>query len=261
MKRPLQLGLCIMYPSPGVIERIGSDWDWYWLDGQHGQMAGYDAMLAMVRACDFVNRPAFVRVPRCDPAWIGLALDMGAAAIIVPQIHDEKLARDAVNAAKFPPLGDRSYGGRRVIDLHGRTYNKNLQPKLICQIESPEAVENADKIAAIDGVDALFFGPDDYMLRMGHSMDKPANPQILDKVVEHVASVCLRHDKDTICVTGEKDSILRYMQWGVNYIAVGSDVGLLAGTSRKTRKEIGASLEQYFQCAPKLRSHESEAIY
>ena len=57
-----QLGLGICYPSPGVIERIGADWDWIWIDGQHGEI-GYADVLEMVRACDLIVRPALVRVP------------------------------------------------------------------------------------------------------------------------------------------------------------------------------------------------------
>ncbi len=48
-----QLGLCVMYPSPGVVERICPDWDWIWIDGQHGEM-GYQDILAQVRACNLV---------------------------------------------------------------------------------------------------------------------------------------------------------------------------------------------------------------
>ena len=51
-----------MYPSPGVVERIGPDWDWVWIDGQHGQIGTYTEMLSMVRACNFIGRKAFVRV-------------------------------------------------------------------------------------------------------------------------------------------------------------------------------------------------------
>ena len=118
----INLGLCMMYPSPGVVERIGADWDWIWLDGQHGEMAGYETMLQMVRACHLIRRPAYVRVPGHEAAWTSLALDMDADAVIVPQVDSGDQARELVRRAKFPPLGNRSFGGRRVINLHGRGY-------------------------------------------------------------------------------------------------------------------------------------------
>jgi len=60
--KPL-LGLSVMYPSPGAVERVGPDWDWMWIDGQHGQM-GYDQTFSLVRACDLIQRPAVVRAFR-----------------------------------------------------------------------------------------------------------------------------------------------------------------------------------------------------
>lgn len=165
-----QLGLLMMYPSPGALERIGQDWDWIWIDAQHGQL-GYQDTVAMVRACNLIDRPAFVRVPWLEPGHIGLVLDMGADGVIVPCVDTPEMARAAVRVAKFPPVGGRSYGGRRAIDRQGRNYSNtaNQDVLLVVQIESPEAIDNVDAIAATDGVDALFLGTDDIILHRGVS--------------------------------------------------------------------------------------------
>lgn len=191
-----QLGLCVMYPSPGVIERIGADWDWIWIDGQHGQL-GYSEVINLVRACDLVDRPAMVRVPGHEFGSIGMALDAGASGIIVPCVDTPEQAQNAVNAAKFPPLGKRSYGGRRAIDLHGREYSEsaNEDVLLICQVESPEAIDNAEAIAAIDGVDALFLGPDDILLRRGVPMMAPRSRETLGPDMEAAMNACRKHNK------------------------------------------------------------------
>src|SRR2546425_11308236 len=170
--KPL-LGLSVMYPSPGAVERIGPEWDWIWIDGQHGQM-GYEQTFALVRACDLIQRPAVVRVPGHEFGSIGKTLDMGAAAVITPCVDTPEQARAVVDAAKFPPLGKRSYGGRRPIDFQGRTYSDtaNIDTLLIAQIESPQAIDNVDAIASVAGVDALFLGPDDLMLRRGFSLTR-----------------------------------------------------------------------------------------
>src|SRR3954468_19114352 len=89
-RRPL-LGLSVMYPSAGALERIGSDWDWIWIDGQHGEM-GHEQTLALVRACDLIQRPAVVRVPGHEAGPIGKALDTGAAAVIVPVVDTPEQA-------------------------------------------------------------------------------------------------------------------------------------------------------------------------
>jgi len=108
-----QLGMCYMYPAPGIIERIGPDWDWVWIDGQHGEL-GYNDILSAVRACDVIMRPAVVRVSGQSPGDIGKALDTVPAAVMVPMVDNADQARTIVQAAKFPPLGSRSYGGPRV---------------------------------------------------------------------------------------------------------------------------------------------------
>jgi 2-keto-3-deoxy-L-rhamnonate aldolase RhmA len=110
-----------------------------------------------------------VRVAGHEAGPIGLALDMGATGVIVPCVDTAEQARALVTAAKFPPLGNRSYGGRRPIDLHGRMYahTANEDTLLLLQIESPLAITNAEQIAAIPGVDGLFLGPDDIMFRRG----------------------------------------------------------------------------------------------
>jgi len=234
----IKLGLCSMYPAPGILERIAPDWDWVWLDGQHGQMAGHGEMLAMVRACELVNRPAFVRVPSHESGWIGLALDMRAAGVIVPQVETPKQALAVVRAAKFPPLGNRSYGSRRNIDFSGRLYSDtaNTATMLVCQIESPEAVELADEIAAIKGVDALFLGQDDLLLRMGCVMDaKPEQTrEIIQKNALRVAAACQKHGKQAFGV-GMGESMTRlYKEAGYQWIVAGGDVPFLANSSKET---------------------------
>jgi len=71
-------GLGISYPSVGVLERIGLDWDWLWLDAQHGDIDISEAA-ALVRTAELIGRPALVRIPAIYPAWVGKALDFGAA--------------------------------------------------------------------------------------------------------------------------------------------------------------------------------------
>ena len=92
--KPL-LGLSVMYPSAGAVERIGAEWDWIWVDGQHGEM-GYETTLAYVRACDLIQRPAVVRVPGHEFGSIGKALDMGAAAVITPCVDTPEQAAGRV---------------------------------------------------------------------------------------------------------------------------------------------------------------------
>lgn len=238
-----QIGLCVMYPSPGVVERIGGDWDWIWVDGQHGQL-GYNDVINIVRACDLVQKPAFVRVPGHEFGLIGQALDAGASGIIVPCVDTPEQAQGIVNSTKFPPLGKRSYGGRRPIDFHGRTYSDTANDDilLIAQIESPEAIDNAEAIAAIPGIDALFLGPDDIMLRRGFGMTQPRNRETLGPDMEAVMNACRKHGKIGCMPAFGPEMISLTVEYGFTLIASGGDVPFLATSSKTASEEARATL-------------------
>lgn len=234
-----QIGICISYPAPGIIERIGSDWDWLWIDGQHGEL-DYTDMLNAVRVAELVGRPAVVRVPGHDPGAIGLALDMSPDGIMVPLVDAEDQARAIVRAAKFSPLGSRSYGGRRPIDLHGRGYSHADQPQplLVCQIESPEGLEHVEAIAAVPGVDVLFLGPDDLALRAGLAMDQPRPPGCFDEAFRKVAQAAISHGKLAGSVFATPEALTYGLSLGYRMIVVGGDMTFLTAGSEDKAQAI-----------------------
>lgn len=234
----VQIGVCAMYPSPGAIERIGGDWDFVWVDGQHGEL-DYNDMLAHVRACEIAGTAALVRIPWLEAGIIGKVLDANACGVIVPCIDSVEEAKLAVAAAKFPPLGRRSYGGRRVIDLKGRSYSDtaNKDQLLIVQIESPAAVEAAADIAAIDGVDALMIGPDDLTLRRGGSMTGPRDAKIFGADVRAIADAAAKHGKYALGVGVGEEMFKLHQESGYQMIVAGGDVPFLAMGSQKASSD------------------------
>lgn len=255
-----------MYPAPGIVERVGADWDWIWIDGQHGQHGGYQEILAMVRACNLVGTKAFVRVPSHEAAGISLALDMNADGIIVPQVDTVEQALAVVRAAKFPPLGNRSYGGRRPIDFLGRNYSDtaNQDRKLIIQIESEEALVNADALAAVGGVDGLFLGPDDLMLRKGYRMDQSRDIETMTECIRKVVVACHKHGKTSCTVAMDKTMIGICVASGVDMIVAGGDVFFLANTSKEVAKAARAVAEEApanHAAIPTSGNLEPKAIY
>jgi 4-hydroxy-2-oxoheptanedioate aldolase len=248
-----QLGFCASYPAPGIVERIGIDWDWIWVDGQHSDQS-YQDTLAIVRACDLVRRPAMVRVPSHAFGGIGRALDMGAAGVMVPLVDTPEEAKAVVRAAKFPPLGGRSYGGRRPIDSLGRLYSDtaNEDTLLICQIESPEAVANADAIAAVPGVDALFLGPDDVLLRRGFKMNTPRDKNALGKDLQAVINACRRHGKIGVAIGIGNEMLRLCVTMGYQMIVAGGDAPWLTQTSKRISSEAREIIEDHAASAKPL---------
>ena len=249
-KKTPQLGIGIMYPASGIIERIGPDWDWIWIDGQHGQL-DYSDILAAVRACNLIKRPCVVRVPGQESGAIGKSLDCSPDALMVPMINTAAQARKAVENTKFPPLGLRSYGGRRPIDMHGRTYNEN-QPALICQIETLQALDNCDEIASVDGVDMLFYGPDDMAMQHGLPMDQPKPEELFKEALKKVADCAAKYNKLAGIVAVDLQSYEKAVDLGYSLIVGSADVALLANGSKKQ--------VEYFRTASKKDS-DSKNIY
>jgi 4-hydroxy-2-oxoheptanedioate aldolase len=160
------LGLAHMYPSAGIIEGMGAGWDFSWIDMQHGQH-DFASTLNAIRAAEVTGLHTLVRVPGHGPDTMSKVADLDPDAVMAPMVNTADGARAVVDALRFPPLGKRSYGGRRVIDRHGRDFYKDRDLLVVAQIETLEALERVDEIAAVEGVDVLFFGPDDMKVRMG----------------------------------------------------------------------------------------------
>lgn len=234
-----RLGICISYPAPGIIERIGADWDWLWIDGQHGELS-YADMLNAVRVADLVGRPSVVRVPGHDAGAIGVALDMLPDGVMVPMVNHEEQAKAIVQAAKFPPLGSRSYGGRRPIDVLGRSYAHadRPQPLLVCQIETPEGVDHAEAIAAVPGVDVLFLGPDDMALRAGMAMDKPRAFDCFGDVLKKVAQAAVSNGKLAGSAFITSEALTFGIGLGYRMIVVGGDMTLLTAGSQEKKHAL-----------------------
>lgn len=236
--KPL-LGLCNMYPAEGIVERIGSDWDWIWIDGQHGQH-DYRSILSTVRVCDALDVPSVVRVPGQEYGSIGRVLDTCASGIMVPMVNTVEQAKAVVNAVKFPPLGIRSYGGRRPIDVMGRAYahTANEDVFLIAQIETKEGLRNAEAIAAIDGIDALFFGPDDMSMQDGLRMDVSRDVSELIDLMKIMSDAAKKYGKIAGSTSPTPELYKAAVKLGYRLIVATGDVGLLASGSKATQKQF-----------------------
>lgn len=245
LTRSALLGLCSMYPAPGIIERIGQDWDWCWIDLQHGEWE-IDDVIRAVRACDLTGLFSMVRVPGQDPGTIGKILDTACHAVMAPMVDTVEQAEAVVRAARFPPRGKRSYGGRRPIDLYGRAYSHadRPQPLVVCQIESIDAINQAEAIAAVDGVDALFFGPDDMAQSRGMPMDAPRPSGCFDAEMRRVADAATRAGKIAAGIFSTPDTLRDAMAMGYRLIVCCGDVPLLATGSSQLAKACRGAVGQ-----------------
>src|SRR5687768_5892794 len=118
------LGFALCYNCAGIVERVGREWDWIWIDAQHGQFTPAD-VLSCVRATEVVGSRAVIRPPGNSPESLAIHADLCPAGIMAPMVNSPAEAREVVEALRFPPVGQRSYGSRRAGDLPPR-YHKEL---------------------------------------------------------------------------------------------------------------------------------------
>ena len=238
------LGVGLMYPNPNCIESMARGWDWVWIDGQHGQL-DYATILRAVQVAQGAGIPTIIRVASHEPGLIGMALDTGTEGLMIPMVDTPEQAGEIVKDACFPPLGNRSYGGRRVIDVGGRDYYKtaNNDLLLVAQIETLEAVSRAEKIAAVEGIDALFFGPDDMKMRLGLPIDTPINEsEELAKAMQTVATAARNAGKITGCVTASAESLRMALSEGYRLLVGGADIAFLRTASASKLEELRSAI-------------------
>ena len=125
------------------------------IDMQHG-LSGFGDVVTMIPEIISAGKPAMIRVLWNEPGLIGQALDVGAAAIIVPMINSAKEAAALVKAAKYPPLGMRSWGGYAAVQAAGVVPTAYLAEAnegtlAFAMVETQEALDNVDAIAATPG--------------------------------------------------------------------------------------------------------------
>jgi 4-hydroxy-2-oxoheptanedioate aldolase len=113
----------------------------------------------------------------------------------------------------------------------------------VIQIETPLAIDNAEAIAAIPGVDALFLGPDDILLRRGVAMDAPRTRQMLEPDMTAVARACHAHGKFAVTVAFGAEMQALVLELGFHLMVCGSDVSFLAKASKTASAEARTSIQ------------------
>ena len=213
---------CLGHFIPAFVKHAAHfGFDCIWLDLEHRNWTGRDvqAILAFSHLFDI---DIMLRPPTLEKTGLYRYLEDGAAGLMIPHVGTAAKARMLVDAVKFPPVGDRgldSAGLDADFLVHGSEdylAEVNAQTFLVLQIETPEAVANADEIAAVEGVDGIFVGPGDLGLRLKYD----TTDLTIDRAVEQVAAACRKHDKAWgIPVVSADDLLCRKKQGGqlLNY--------------------------------------------
>lgn len=217
--------------DPAVTELLASSgFDWLFIDCEHAPLVS--ALPNILRAAH--DTPCLVRIPELKESCVKWALDLGACGIIAPQVNSEQQARDLVQWAKYSPQGQRGVGAARAqgygLDMTNYLARANAETVIVAQIESIDAVREAECIAAVDGIDALFIGPYDLSSSLGVLGDV-GHPLVVAAVRDTVdaAMKC----GTAIGAFGIAPPALDAMRGaGATLLAVGIDTVMLGGAAR-----------------------------
>jgi 4-hydroxy-2-oxoheptanedioate aldolase len=239
-------GWCSL-PYPIVAETIGREgFPAVTLEAQHG-LWDVSALLTGVAAVRQGGAAPLVRVPVGDNALVSRALDFGAEGIVAPMINTAADARAFAAAAKYPPVGERSWGPHRVTALAGlpdqSVYLREANEHVItlAMIETRTALGNLDAIVDTPGIDGLFLGPSDLSIALsdGKSLD-PLSKEV-ERELDRIVAAAQKAGKipGAFCHTAERAAALD--KRGMRFLAVMSDLAMLRAGAATALKALKAN--------------------
>ncbi|MGI8553056.1 MAG: HpcH/HpaI aldolase family protein [Dehalococcoidia bacterium] len=213
--------------------------DWLVVDMEHNAID-----ISMTQQCfqaiGTTDTVPMVRVPWNDPQVIKRVLDIGAYGVVIPNIKNPEEAQQAVGACRYPPEGFRGMG-----TLRGRLYggpdytdHANEEIAVILMIEHIEAVENAEAIMDVPGIDAIFIGPNDLAASMGLPLGLDNTHPDHVAAVRTVREAAKRRGIPLGIHCGTAEAVVQRIEEGFLWLAVSSDSGFLSAEAARTRGYI-----------------------
>jgi 4-hydroxy-2-oxoheptanedioate aldolase len=218
------------------------DYDFLFIDLEHGTMPLDTAVQISLAALTAGISPV-VRVPARQYALATRALDGGALGIVMPHVDTAEEARAVVDHLKYPPLGHRSmaggmaYFGFRAMPIGEAAQTMNAETLIVVMLETPQAIANADAIAAVEGIDVLLVGTNDLMMEMGLP-GQFAHAEVA-RAYEQVIAACRKRGKwPGMGGVYVEDLMAKYIAMGMRMIIAGNDRGLLMAAAGQRAKAL-----------------------
>lgn len=230
--RALKLGHFIVeFATPGIghiVKSAGGEFVLF--DLEHSGFS-FETVKSALRYFEAAGVPVIVRVPSKEYHHIARACDMGAEGIMVPMVGSAAEAKAILDCMKYHPDGKRgvalqvAHDNYRPGPVHEKLAAANKRTTLFCQIETAEGVKNADKIAAVPGVDCLWVGHFDLSTSLGipGRFDDPKFAKAIDAVV----AATRKHNKALGRLVPSVESGIDFYRQGFDFICYSGDVWVL----------------------------------
>jgi 4-hydroxy-2-oxoheptanedioate aldolase len=225
--------------------------DFLIIDLEHGQ-EGLSLSLDMIRAIQLTKTSCIVRIPSADPVFLKRILDAGVDGVMVPSVESAEVARNVVSACRYPPAGMRGFAAPNV---RASRYGTNADYMLgandnlliIVQIESASAVENAEEICAVDGIDVVFIGVYDLAGSIGR-LDQVDHSDVRDLFLRTESAI---RASGKVMGAGPTPEVKwkTLFEQGYRFVPLASDVGLL----RDSGQTIACGVEAFLHDPARAR--------
>jgi 4-hydroxy-2-oxoheptanedioate aldolase len=179
-------GFLNLIPSPVATQALAAAGaDVVLIDQEHGPI-GPESLHAMIASTAGTTCSPWVRVPRCDEAYVKTALDAGAEGIVFPLVSTAESAAECVALTRYPPDGRRGWGpfvahSRWGVDLFDYLGQRGGETVCTLLIETREAIDNIREICQVEGIDCLTIAPFDLSADLGVSGRLTA-PELVEAV-------------------------------------------------------------------------------
>ena len=216
--------------------------DWLLIDGEHG-VNDLRSIRDQLQVIGPSPSHGVVRIAGVDVVAVKQVMDAGAQTVLVPMVDTAEDAELMARAMRYAPAGIRGNGaGVARVSGYGRdgdyAGNANAQACLLVQAETMTALDNLEEICAVDGVDGVFIGPADLATSMGH-IGNPTQADVQNAIEDAIRRIVKAGKAPGILMANETLA-RRYIELGALFVAVGSDVHILAsGSSRLAERYLG----------------------
>jgi 4-hydroxy-2-oxoheptanedioate aldolase len=225
-----QIGLWVGLADPYAAEALaGTGFDWLLIDGEHAPNDVRRVLSQLQAVAPYPVHP-IIRPVIGDVPLIKQYLDVGAQTLLVPVVETAAQAKQMVLATRYPPNGIRGVGSAlarssrwNLIDDY--LHKADEQMCLLVQVETKLGLENLDAIAAVDGVDGVFFGPADLSASLGF-LGNPGHPDVQRSIMDGIKAV-IDAGKAPGILTADKNLARSYLDAGALFVAVGVDTTIL----------------------------------
>ncbi|MGX5736827.1 HpcH/HpaI aldolase family protein [Bosea thiooxidans] len=228
-------------PDPSISAILAQeDFDAVTLDMQHGPIT----LAEVIRAVPLINaagKPAVARIPVGEFQNVSRLFDAGVSGVIAPMINTMEDARLFAAYAKYPPMGERSWGSYGGLGASGLDQNSYLKAAngfslTFAMIETREAMAILDDILALEGIDAVFVGPSDLSIALSGGAKVDATAKEVDEALKHIVARASAANKPVAFYAATAERAKQGLAMGARFVTVMSDSGLLRAGAQNALK-------------------------